>query len=62
MEEEKNPKQKAHTSFNRRLSVAENPEGNMTTVKKMLKILIYRGHDKGDYGKGYYGIYYTSKI
>ena len=43
MEEEKIPKQKYHTSFNRRLPVAKNPEGNMTTVKKMLKILFYRG-------------------
>ena len=44
MEEEKIPKQKPHTSFNRRLPVAKNPEGNMTTAKKNLKILFYRGN------------------
>ena len=55
MEEEKIPKQKPYTSFNRRLSIAKNPEGNMTTVKKNFKNLFYRGeHDKGEYGKGYY--------
>ena len=52
MEEEKIPKQKPHTSFNRRLSIAKNPEGSMTTAKKNVKILFYRG----EYGKGYYGI------
>ena len=31
MEEEKIPKQKPDTSFNRQLSVAKKPEGNMTT-------------------------------
>ena len=57
MEEEKIPKQKPDTSFNRRLSVAKNPEGNMTTAKKNVKILFYRGNmTKGEYGKGYYGI------
>ena len=45
MEEEKNAKQKPHTSFNRPLSIDKNPEGNMTTAKKNL---FYRGgHDKG---------------
>ena len=34
MEEEEIPKQKPHTSFNKRLSVAKNSEGNMTTAKK----------------------------
>ena len=55
MEEEKIAKQKPHTSFNRRLSVAKNPEGNMTTAKKNF---ILQGGDmtKGEYGKGYYGI------
>ena len=48
MEQEKTPKQKPHTSFNRRLSVARNPEGNMTTAKKNLKNFILQGeHDKG---------------
>ena len=57
MEEEKIPKQKPHTSFNKRLSIAKNPEGNMTTAKKNLKILFYRGNmTKGEYDKGYYGI------
>ena len=32
MEEEKIPKQKPDTSFNRRLSVAKKLEGNMTTA------------------------------
>ena len=27
----------------------------MTTSRKMLRILFYREHDKGEYGKGYYG-------
>ena len=52
MEEEKTPKQKPHTSFNRRLSVVKNPEGNMTTAKKNVKIFILQG----EYGKGHYGI------
>ena len=51
MEEEKTPKQKSHTSFNKRLSVAKNPEGNMRTAKKMLTFYF-----TGEYGKGYYGI------
>ena len=63
MEEEKNSKQKPHTSFNKRLSVAKNPEGNMTTAKKNVKKFILQGeHDKGEYGKGYYGIYFCQKI
>ena len=59
MEKEKfkGKKQKPHTSFNRRLSVAKKSEGNMTTERKFLKILFYRGNmTKGEYGKGYYGI------
>ena len=57
MEEEKIAKQKPHTSFNRRLSVAKNPEGNMTTAKKNVKNFILQGDmTKGEYGKGYYGI------
>ena len=40
MEEEKIPKQKPHTSFNRRLSVVKKPEGNMTTAKKNFKNFI----------------------
>ena len=58
MEEEKIPKQKPHTYFNRRLNVAKNPEGNMTTAKKNIKKIYFTGeHDKGGYGKGYYCIY-----
>ena len=54
MEEEKIPKQKPHTSFNRRLSVAKNPEGNMTTAKKNIKIFILqRGTwQRGNMAKG----------
>ena len=56
MEEEKTPKQKPHTYFNRRLFVAKKPEGNMTTTKKFVKNFILQGeHEKGEYGKGYYG-------
>ena len=53
MEEEKIPKQKPHTSINKRLSVAKNPEGNMTTTKKNVKNFILQG----EYGKVYYGIW-----
>ena len=42
-EEEKIPKQKPHTSFNRRLPIAKNPEGNMTTAKKNVKNFILQG-------------------
>ena len=53
MEEEKIPKQKPHTYFNRRLNVAKNPEGNMTTAKKNIKKFYFTGeHDKGDMAKG----------
>ena len=54
MEKEKILKQKPHTSFNRRLSVVKNPEGNMITgKKKYLKNLFYRGSmTKGDMAKG----------
>ena len=54
MEEEKIPKQKSHTSFNRRLSVDKNPEGNMTTAKENVKKIILQGkHDKeGNMAKG----------
>ena len=57
MEEEKIPKQKPHTSFNRRLSVVQKPEGNMTTFKKNLKKFILQGEtwQRGEYDKGYYG-------
>ena len=51
MEVEKISKKKPHTSFNRRLSVAKNPEGNMTTGKKNVKKFILQE----EYGKGYYG-------
>ena len=43
MEEEKIPKQKPHTSFNRQLFVVKNPEGNMTTAKKNVKKFILWG-------------------
>ena len=63
MEEEKIPKQKPHTFFNRPLSVAKNPEGNMTTANKNIKNFILQGEydkggnmTKGEYGKWYYGI------
>ena len=54
MEEEKFPKQKPHTSLNRRLSVAKNPEGNMTTAKKNVKIFILEGGtwQRGNMAKG----------
>ena len=58
MEEEKIPKHKPHTSFNRRLSVAKNPEGNLQRSRKMSKFLFYWGNmTKGEYCKGYYGTY-----
>ena len=44
MKEEKIPKQKPDTSFNRRLPVAKNPEGNMTTAKKNVKNFILQGN------------------
>ena len=50
MEEEKIPKQKPDTSFNRRLSVVKKPEGNMTTAKK--NFILWGEHDKGDMAKG----------
>ena len=58
MEEEKIPKQKPHTFFNRRLSVAKKPEGNMTTANKNFKKNYFTGGtwQRGEYGKGYYGI------
>ena len=54
MEEEKIPKQKPHTSFNKRLSVVKNPEGSMTTAKKIFfKNLFYRGNIiRGNMAKG----------
>ena len=52
MQEEKTPKQKPDTSFNRRHSVAKNPEGSMTTAKKNVKnFILHWEHDKGYYGK-----------
>ena len=48
MGEEKISKQKPQTSFDRRLSVVKNSEGNMTTAKKNKKKIILQGeHDKG---------------
>ena len=44
MEEEKTPKQKPDTSFNRRLSVAKNWGEHDKCQVKMLKILFYRGN------------------
>ena len=57
MEEEKIPKQKPYTFFNRRLSVVKKSEGNMTTAKKNFKNFILQGGtwQSGEYGKGYYG-------
>ena len=54
MEEEKIPKQKPHKSFNRRLSVAKNLEGNMTTAKKNVKNFILQGEtwQRGNMAKG----------
>ena len=46
-EEEKILKKKPDASFNRRLSVAKNFEGNITTAKKNVKNFILQGeHDK----------------
>ena len=57
MEEEKIPKQKPHTSFNKRLPVVKKPEGTWQRPRKLFKKLFYRGNmTKGEYGKGYYGI------
>ena len=50
MEEEKIAKQKPHTSFNRRLSVAKNPEGNMTTAKK--NFILQGTWQRGNMAKG----------
>ena len=57
MEKEKIQKQKSHTSFNRRLSVAKKPEGNMTTAKKNFKNFYFIGGiwQREEYGKEYYG-------
>ena len=56
MEEEKTPKQKPDTSFNRRLSVAKKLREHDNGQVKILKSLFYRGNmTKGEYGKGYYG-------
>ena len=43
MEEEKIPKQKPHTSFNRLLSAVKKQEGNMTTANKNFKNFILQG-------------------
>ena len=40
MEEEKIPKQKPYSSFNKELSDVKKPEGNMTTAKKNFKNFI----------------------
>ena len=56
MEEEKIPKLKPDTSFNRRRSVAKNPEGTWQQLSKNVKNFIWKGNmTKGEYGKGYYG-------
>ena len=47
MEEEKNSKQKPHSSFNRRLSVVKNQRGTWQRPRKMLKFLFYWEHGKG---------------
>ena len=48
MEEEKIPKQKPHTSFNKRHLLLKILMGNMTTAKKNVEIFILQGeHDKG---------------
>ena len=58
MEEEKNQKQKPDTSFNKRLSVAKNPEGNMTFVKKNAKNFILQGDmTKGNMAEGITAFY-----
>ena len=58
MEEEKISKQKPHTSFNRRISVAENNRGEHDNgQEKCSKHLFYSGNmtKGGEYGKWYYG-------
>ena len=57
MEKEKISKQKPHTSFNRRQSVAKNPEGEHDNgQEKCLKFYFTGGTwQRGEYGKGYYG-------
>ena len=59
MEEEKIKKQKSNTLFNRRNLLLKILRGNMTTAKKNVKIFILQRKNmtKGEYGKGYYGIY-----
>ena len=57
MEEEKIPKKKSDTSFNRWLSVAKKLREHGNGQVKMLKNLFYRGNMiKGKYGKVYYDI------
>ena len=60
MEEEKTPKQKPHTSFNRRLSVAKNLEGNMITAKK----IFFKFYFTGGMAKGItvYIFYYNKRL
>ena len=57
MEEEKIPKTKPDTSFNKRLYVAKKLRGTWQWPRKMSKKLFYRGNmtKGGEYGKGYYG-------
>ena len=40
MEEEKTPKQKPHTSFNKRLSVTKNLRGTWQRPRKLKKIIL----------------------
>ena len=63
MEEEvKSPKQKPHTSFNRRLKVDKNWGEHDCGQVKMLKILFYRGiWQRGNMAKGI-TVYLKAKI
>ena len=58
MEEENIQKQKPHTSYNKRLSVAKNPEGEHDNGQGIFFNFILQGgtwQRGGEYGKGYYG-------
>ena len=57
MEEEKTPKQKPHTSINRRLSVAKKLREHDNGQEKMLKFYFIGEHGKEEYGKWYYGFF-----
>ena len=57
MKEEKISKQKPHTFFNRRLSVVKKTRGEHDNGQEKFKnLILYGEHNKGGYGKGYYGI------